>query len=53
MKDGEKGVERKSAIFEILHYENRLMYFAQKGTTDKNSKSQHINIKKLKTYRRI
>ena len=48
MKDGGKGAERKSAIFEILHYENRSMYFAQKGTTDKNSKSQHIHIKKLK-----
>ena len=48
MKDGGKGAERKSAIFEILHYENRSMYFAHKGTTDKNSKPQHIHIKKLK-----
>jgi hypothetical protein len=48
MKDGGKGVERKSAIFEILHYENRSMYFAQKGTTDKYSRPQHIHVKKLK-----
>ena len=48
MKDGGKGVERKSAIFEILHYENRLLYFAQKGTIDKYSKPQHIHVKKLK-----
>ena len=48
MKDSRKGVERKSAIFEILHYENRSMYFAQKGTIDKYSKPQHIRVKKLK-----
>ncbi len=48
MKDGGKGAERKSAIFEILHYENRSMYFAQKDTIDKYSKPQHIHIKKLK-----
>ena len=48
MKDGGKGAERKSAIFEILHYENRLMYFAQKGTTAKYPKPQYIHIKKLK-----
>ncbi len=48
MKDGGKGVERKSAIFEILHYENRSMYFAQKGTIDKYSKPQNIRIKKSK-----
>src|SRR4051812_44603047 len=29
MKDGGKGAERKSAIFEILYYENRSMYFTQ------------------------
>ena len=49
MKDGEKGVERKSAIFEILYYENRSMYFAQKNTVDKYPKSQYIHIKKLKS----
>ncbi|PKC52847.1 hypothetical protein RhiirA1_404360, partial [Rhizophagus irregularis] len=48
MKDGGKGIERKSAIFEILHYENRSLYFAQKGTIDKYSKPQHIHVKKLK-----
>jgi hypothetical protein len=48
MKDGGKGTERKSAIFEILQYENRSMYFSQKGTVDRYSKSQHIQIKKLK-----
>ena len=48
MKDGGKGAERKSAIFEILHYENRSMYFAQKGTIDKYSKPQNIRIKKSK-----
>ena len=48
MKDGGKGAERKSAIFEILHYENRLMYFAQKGTTAKYPKPQYIHVKKLK-----
>jgi len=46
MKDGGKGAERKSAIFEILHYENRLMYFAQKGTTVKYPKPQYIYVKK-------
>lgn len=45
MKDGGKGAERKSAIFEILHYENRLMYFTQKNTVDKYPKPQHIHIK--------
>jgi hypothetical protein len=48
MKDGGKDIERKSAIFEILHYENRSLYFAQKGTIDKYFKPQHIHIKKLK-----
>jgi hypothetical protein len=48
MKDGGKNIERKSAIFEILHYENRSLYFAQKGTIDKYSKLQHIHVKKLK-----
>ena len=35
MKDGGKGAERKSAIVEILDYENRLMYFIQKDTVEK------------------
>ena len=47
MKDGGKGIERKSAIFEILYYENRSMYFTQKNTVDKYPKLQHIHIKKV------
>ncbi|EXX73918.1 hypothetical protein GLOIN_2v1764234 [Rhizophagus irregularis DAOM 181602=DAOM 197198] len=46
MKDGGKDMERKSAIFEILHYENRSLYFTQKGTIDKYPKPQHIHVKK-------
>ncbi|GES84262.1 hypothetical protein GLOIN_2v1778530 [Rhizophagus clarus] len=45
MKDGGKGAERKSAIFEILHYENRSLYFTQKDTADKYPKPQRIHIK--------
>lgn len=48
MKDNGKDIERKSAIFEILHYKNRSLYFTQKGTLDKYSKLQHIYVKKLK-----
>jgi hypothetical protein len=45
MKDGGKGIERKSAIFEILYFENRSMYFAQKSTFNSVSKPQYIHIK--------
>lgn len=45
MKDGGKGTERKSAIFEILYFENRSMYFAQKSTFNSVSKPQYIHIK--------
>ncbi|RHZ87973.1 hypothetical protein Glove_27g71 [Diversispora epigaea] len=48
MKDGRKGIERKSAIFEILDYENRALYFFQKNTIEKYPKPQRIYIKKLK-----
>jgi hypothetical protein len=47
MKDGGKGAERKSAIVEILDYENRLMYFTHKGTIEKYPKPHKIHIKKL------
>lgn len=47
-KDDRKSIERKLTIFEILHYENRLLYFVQKNIIDKYFKSQHIHIKKLK-----
>jgi hypothetical protein len=45
MKDGGKGAERKSAIFEILYHKNRSMYFTQKNTADKYPKPQNIHIK--------
>ena len=45
MKDGGKGAERKSAIVEILDYENRIMYFIQKDTVEKYSKPHKIHIK--------
>ncbi|GBB95970.1 hypothetical protein RclHR1_26510001 [Rhizophagus clarus] len=45
MKDGGKGAERKSAIFEILHYENRSLYFTQKDTANKYPKPQRIRDK--------
>ena len=44
MKDG-GNTERKSAIFEILYYENRFMYFIQNNTLDKYPKLQHVYIK--------
>ena len=46
MKDGGKGVERKSAIFEILYYENWSMYFTQQSTFDSVLKPQYFQIKK-------
>jgi len=45
MKDGGKGTDRKSAIFEILSYENRLLYFAQKSNSDQVYKPQYFHIK--------
>jgi hypothetical protein len=48
MKDGGKGMERKSAIFEILYYENRSLYFTQKSTFNLISKPQYIHIKEHK-----
>ncbi|RHZ71771.1 hypothetical protein Glove_253g27 [Diversispora epigaea] len=45
---GGKGIERKSAIFEILDYENWALYFFQKNTIEKYPKPQRIYIKKLK-----
>jgi hypothetical protein len=45
MKDGGKGVERKSAIFEILYYENRSMYFTQQSTFNSVLKPQCFQIK--------
>jgi hypothetical protein len=44
MKDGGKGAERKSAIFEILDYENRLMYFTRKDTARNYPKPHKIYI---------
>ncbi|CAG8687476.1 3402_t:CDS:10, partial [Gigaspora margarita] len=38
MKDSGDSAERKSAIFEILSYENWSMYFAQKSTSNLDSK---------------
>ena len=46
MKDGGKGIERKSAIFEILYYENRSMYFTQQSTFNSIPKPQYFQIKK-------
>ncbi|RHZ51707.1 hypothetical protein Glove_475g24 [Diversispora epigaea] len=46
--NGGKKLERKSAIFEILDYENRALYFSQKNIATKYPKPQRINIKKLK-----
>uniref|UniRef100_U9T615 Uncharacterized protein n=1 Tax=Rhizophagus irregularis (strain DAOM 181602 / DAOM 197198 / MUCL 43194) TaxID=747089 RepID=U9T615_RHIID len=44
MKDGGKGIERKSAIFEILYYENQFMYFTQQSTFDSVLKPQYFQI---------
>ncbi|RHZ66458.1 hypothetical protein Glove_307g42 [Diversispora epigaea] len=38
MKDGGNGIERKSAIFEILYYENKSMYFFEKSTINSITK---------------
>jgi hypothetical protein len=46
MKDGGKGADRKSAIFDILYFENRSMYFAQNSTSSLVPKPQYIHIKK-------
>ncbi|CAG8723262.1 35782_t:CDS:2, partial [Gigaspora margarita] len=45
MKDGGNGAERKSAIFEILCYENRSIYFTQNPTTALVSRPQRLHIK--------
>ncbi|RIB20647.1 hypothetical protein C2G38_2035060 [Gigaspora rosea] len=46
MKDGGKGMERKSAILEILNYENRSLYYTYQSTFSSTSKPQYLNVKK-------
>lgn len=46
MRDGGKGVDRKSAIFEILSYENRELYYDCKSTLNLTSKPQYLHINK-------
>ncbi|RIB20598.1 hypothetical protein C2G38_2035120 [Gigaspora rosea] len=45
MKNGGNGVERKSAIFEILDYENRSLYFNSQNFNNLDSRPQYFHIK--------
>ncbi|CAG8819529.1 15495_t:CDS:2, partial [Cetraspora pellucida] len=46
MKDGGKGMERKSIILEILNYENQSLYYTYQSTFSSTSKPQYLHIKK-------
>ncbi|RIB08006.1 hypothetical protein C2G38_2212765 [Gigaspora rosea] len=51
MKDGDKGIERKSAILKILNYENQTLYYTHKSTFNLISKPQYFHVnKKVKVW---